>query len=74
MIASLAISPGRRVHDFESQGREKEGRVTASVCFRGCHQAWSIQGVDLAFPRGSGERALGLHCLEDQRGSNSVHL
>ena len=74
MIASLAISPGRRVHDFESQGEGEGGRVTASVCFRGCHQVWSIQGVDLAFPRGRGERAMGLQCLEDQRGSNPVHL
>ena len=63
MIASLTISPGRRVHNFESQGREKEGRVTASVCFRGCLQVWSIQGVDLAFPGGAGREPWGYTAL-----------
>lgn len=24
------------------------------VCFRGCHQVWSILGVDLVFPQGQG--------------------
>lgn len=55
MRASFSLSLGRGTPAFEFLGQEGVDRVTAFVCFRGCHQVWSILGMDLAFPEGCRE-------------------
>lgn len=62
MKASLTVSPGRGVHDYEFQGQGEVGRVTAFDTFQG-------PSPGLVHPGGRG-RAWGLEILEGQRGGN----
>ena len=62
MKASLTISPGRGVQDFEFQGQGEVDRVTAFDTFQG-------PSPGLVHPGGGG-RAWGLESLEGQRGDN----